>query len=80
MRCLEPGTVKEIRISPFDGMNWEEHGHELAHFVGGKPKPNRSKKNLEGEGVDGWTSKARDCYRPDRRDLDEKLDESNARI
>ena len=32
VRCLEPGTVKEIRKSPFDGMNWEEHGHELAHL------------------------------------------------
>ena len=32
VRCLEPGTVKEIRISQFDGTNWEEHGHELAHL------------------------------------------------
>ncbi|MFL2546629.1 MAG: GFA family protein [Candidatus Rariloculaceae bacterium] len=31
VRCLEPQPT-EISIEPFDGQNWEEHAHELAHF------------------------------------------------
>ena len=23
VRCLEPETVKEVRVTPFDGQNWE---------------------------------------------------------
>jgi len=29
-RCLDPGTVHKIHVSPFDGLNWEEHAAELA--------------------------------------------------
>lgn len=31
-RCLDPGTVKSLRIVQFDGQNWEQHGTELAHL------------------------------------------------
>lgn len=32
-RCLEPGTIAEIRISNFDGRNWEEHAHLLEQLT-----------------------------------------------
>lgn len=32
-RCLKPDTIKKIRISCFDGQNWELHAHELAHLT-----------------------------------------------
>ena len=32
VRCLEPSTIKNMRISTFDGQNWELHAHELAHL------------------------------------------------
>ena len=44
-RCLAPETVAEIRVSPFDGANWEEHQHELdrvtpaAHERPADPEP-----------------------------------------
>jgi hypothetical protein len=31
-RCLEPGTIKTVTVTPFDGQNWEAHGAELAHL------------------------------------------------
>jgi hypothetical protein len=31
VRCLDPVPV-ELEIEPFDGKNWEEHAHELAHM------------------------------------------------
>ena len=31
VRCLEP-QPKEIVVEPFDGRDWEKHGHELAHL------------------------------------------------
>jgi hypothetical protein len=31
-RCLDSGTVQNLKIIPFDGRNWEAHGHELAHL------------------------------------------------
>ena len=31
-RCLQPQGIKKIRISRFDGQNWELHAHELAHL------------------------------------------------
>ena len=31
VRCLEPAPA-ELEIEPFDGRNWEEHAHELAHM------------------------------------------------
>jgi hypothetical protein len=31
VRCLDP-QPKEIRVEPFDGKNWEEHAHKLAHL------------------------------------------------
>ena len=33
VRCLEPGTIRKIRISCFDGKNWELHADELAHLA-----------------------------------------------
>ena len=31
VRCLDP-MPKDLVIEPFDGRNWEAHGHELAHL------------------------------------------------
>src|SRR5574339_591834 len=31
-RCLEPRTIAKLRITPFDGRNWERHAAELAHL------------------------------------------------
>lgn len=28
--CLEPSTITEIRVTPFDGQNWEQHAAKLA--------------------------------------------------
>lgn len=33
-RCLEPGTVEEMIVRPFDGQHWEAHVHELAPLDG----------------------------------------------
>jgi hypothetical protein len=30
-RCLDEGTVKEMRVIPFDGVNWEKNAAALAH-------------------------------------------------
>lgn len=32
VRCLDPGTVEAVRVSHFDGRNWELHADELAHL------------------------------------------------
>jgi len=32
VRCLEPETIAKIRITDFDGRNWEKHADELKHF------------------------------------------------
>jgi hypothetical protein len=32
VRCLEPGTVRQLKIKRFDGRHWEEHAHELMHL------------------------------------------------
>ncbi len=29
-RCLDPGSVDELRVTRFDGAHWEEHAGELA--------------------------------------------------
>lgn len=31
VRCLEP-MPEHLNIEPFDGKNWELHGHQLAHM------------------------------------------------
>ncbi len=31
-RCLRPETITSIRVSHFDGRNWEMNAHELAHL------------------------------------------------
>ena len=31
VRCLDP-QPKKISIQPFDGKNWEQHAHKLAHL------------------------------------------------
>jgi hypothetical protein len=31
-RCLDPATVERMRVSSFDGRNWELHAGELAHL------------------------------------------------
>jgi hypothetical protein len=33
VRCLDQTTVKNIKISQFDGQNWEQHGTELSHLT-----------------------------------------------
>jgi hypothetical protein len=32
VRCLEPATVRSVKILPFDGENWEANGADLAHL------------------------------------------------
>jgi hypothetical protein len=32
VRCLEPETIAEVRVTDFDGRNWEEHAKELEHL------------------------------------------------
>lgn len=32
LRCLDPSTIKNVRVTNFDGQNWERHGSELAHL------------------------------------------------
>ena len=32
VRCLDPETIEEVRVSHFDGRNWELHADELAHL------------------------------------------------
>ncbi|MCW8845755.1 MAG: GFA family protein [Gammaproteobacteria bacterium] len=31
-RCLDIGSVASMSIKPFDGQNWEENAHSLAHL------------------------------------------------
>ena len=31
VRCLEAQTITKIKITKFDGLNWEQHAAELAH-------------------------------------------------
>ncbi len=31
-RCLEPETIGEIRVTDFDGLNWEERAAKLKHL------------------------------------------------
>lgn len=37
VRCLEPDTISELMITPFDGRNWERSAGALAHLS--QPKP-----------------------------------------
>jgi hypothetical protein len=39
VRCLEAGTVRQIKIIRFDGRHWEEHGREFAHLSSEDPYP-----------------------------------------
>lgn len=32
VRCLDEGTVRSLRIEPFDGRNWEQHAASLARL------------------------------------------------
>ena len=32
LRCLKPGTVEHVDYEDFDGQNWENAGHTLAHL------------------------------------------------
>ena len=32
VHCLDPGTVAQLDIEPFDGQNWEQHAAALAHL------------------------------------------------
>ena len=32
VRCLDPETIALVRITDFDGRNWEEHADELKHL------------------------------------------------
>ena len=32
VRCLEPETITNVRITNFDGRNWEKHANGLKHF------------------------------------------------
>jgi hypothetical protein len=31
VRCLQPDTIASVRVTTFDGRDWEAHAHELAH-------------------------------------------------
>lgn len=39
VRCLEPGTVRQIKITQFDGLHWEEHAREITHLSVENPYP-----------------------------------------
>jgi hypothetical protein len=30
VRCLDPATIRQVNVSPFDGKDWEAHGADLA--------------------------------------------------
>ena len=32
VRCLDPGSIEKVRITKFDGQNWELHAGELRHL------------------------------------------------
>ena len=32
VRCLEPVTITNVTVTPFNGRNWETHGAELAQL------------------------------------------------
>jgi len=32
-RCLDPGTVRDYAVIPFDGQNWEQFAHRLADLT-----------------------------------------------
>lgn len=32
LRCLDEGTIGNVTIEAFDGKNWEENAHRLAHL------------------------------------------------
>jgi len=32
VRCLDPATIELVRVTAFDGRDWEAHGDELAHL------------------------------------------------
>lgn len=32
LRCVRPGTIETVNYESFDGQNWEQHGHALAHL------------------------------------------------
>lgn len=32
VRCLEPGTISEVAVKPFDGRHWEENAGRLARL------------------------------------------------
>jgi hypothetical protein len=38
VRCLDP-LPGQFRIEPFDGENWEEHAHTVAHLSSEPPGP-----------------------------------------
>jgi len=49
VRCLEPGTVRQIKISRFDGRHWEEHARELTGLFGENPPPAGPRKSSIGD-------------------------------
>jgi len=32
VRCLDPETIADMRVTPFDGRDWERHAGKLAHL------------------------------------------------
>jgi hypothetical protein len=32
VRCLDEGSVRSVEVEAFDGANWEQHAHSLAHL------------------------------------------------
>jgi len=32
VRCLDSSTIESVRVTTFDGRNWEAHAEELAHL------------------------------------------------
>jgi len=49
VRCLEPGTVRQIKINQFDGRHWEEHARDLAHLSVENPYPGEPTKPNTGD-------------------------------
>ena len=32
VRCLDQATVRSVKVTHFDGQNWDQHGAELSHL------------------------------------------------
>jgi hypothetical protein len=45
VRCIDPGTIKQLTVKPFDGKHWEEHAHLLAELTKRGPEEESGRGN-----------------------------------